>query len=98
MRGEAASSNTHSEMSERSRNHRKRYVEHPKDISKPTCIIHVSDYESDECNVLVGFGSKYAKSRPTKDRGKHSANRNKFNRQQEKTYIVKHTVGEIILH
>ena len=39
MRGESAFSNTHSDMSESSGKLRKRYVEHPKDISKPTCLI-----------------------------------------------------------
>ena len=44
MRGESASSHTHSDMSESSRKRRKRYVEHPKDTSKHTCFIHVPDY------------------------------------------------------
>ena len=52
MRGEAASSNTYSEMNESASKCRKRYVEHPKDRSKPTCLIHVPEYSSDECIVL----------------------------------------------
>ena len=36
MEGESASSNTYSEMSERTGKHRKRYAYHPRDISKPT--------------------------------------------------------------
>ena len=66
MRGESALSTTYSNMSERSDKFRKRYVDHPKDISKLTCLIHGPGHSSYECKVLGNFGSKYSKRRPTK--------------------------------
>ena len=56
-------------MSERSSKRRKRHVDHPKDRSKPTCLFHIPVHSSDECKVLVEFGSKYDKIGNTKDRG-----------------------------
>ena len=97
MRGEADSSNTYSEMSESASKCRKRYTEHPKDRLKTTCLIHVPEYSSDECNVLGYFDFKYAKTRPNMEYGQHSANRKEFNRQQENNYIVKLEADEIIL-
>ena len=69
-------------MSERSRKGRKRYVYYPRYRSKSICLIHGPENSSDKCKVLGQFGSKYAKSRPTKDCGKDTANRNKFNSQK----------------
>ena len=40
MGGESTSSNTYSEMSESADKCRKIHVDHPKDISKHTCLIH----------------------------------------------------------
>ena len=57
-------------MSESSDKRRKSYVDHPKDRSKLTCIIHGPGTSSDECKVLRNFGSEYSKRRPAKDRGK----------------------------
>ena len=57
MRGESASSTTNYKMSESSGNRIKRYVDHPKDISKLSCLIHVPRHSSDECNILGDFVS-----------------------------------------
>ena len=46
---------------------------------------------------MVDFGSKYSKTRPTKDHGHEPATKKKLRRQQENSSIVQHTVGEIIL-
>ena len=78
--GEAASSNTYPDMSKSADKLRKRYIYHPKGKSKPTCLIHGPGNSSDECRVLGDFGSKYAKIRPTKDRGHYTKNINKINR------------------
>ena len=82
MRGESALSNTYSEMGESSGKRRKRYVDHPKDISKLTCLIHVPGHSSYICKVLGDFGSKYYKIRPTKYHGHDLAAKNKFSIQQ----------------
>ena len=82
-------------MSERAGKHRKIYVYHPKDISKTTCLVHGSGNQSDEWKVLGDFGSKYGKSRPTKERRKNPTNR--FNRKQENNAIVNHAVDKIYL-
>ena len=47
IRGEAALSNDCSETSETTSKHRKRYVYHPKDISKLTCLIHGPGHSPD---------------------------------------------------
>ena len=69
MRGEVASSNNYSEMSESAGKRRKMYVDYPKDRYKHTCIIYIPHNSSYECKVLGYFGSDYSKIRPTKDRG-----------------------------
>ena len=66
MRGEAALSNTYSEISESYGKCRKGYVDHMKDISKLNCLIHEPVHSSDECKVLGYFGSEYSRRRPTK--------------------------------
>ena len=83
-------------MSERSIKRRKTYVDHPKDKTKPICLIHSPGNSSDKCKVLGDFGSKYAKSSPTKDLMYDTKNRKKFNRQQEKSTIVKHAADKIL--
>ena len=75
-------------MSEISGKQRKRYVDHPKDISKLTCIIHGPVHSSDECMVLGYFGSTYYKSRNTKDRMQDPANKKKIGRQQKNNATV----------
>ena len=40
------------------------YVDHPRDGSKLTFLIHASGHSSDEYNVLNDFGPKYAKESP----------------------------------
>ena len=42
------------------------------------------------------FGSKYSKSRPTKDRGNDTANKNKYNINQYNNAIINHALYEII--
>ena len=81
-------------MIESAGNRRKIYVDHTKDRSKPTQIIHGPGNSSDECKVLGDFGSKYAKIRPTEDRGNDVTNRKKFNSQHA---IVNSSVDEILL-
>ena len=53
-------------MSEIDENQRKRYIDHPKDILKLTCLIHGPGNSSYKCKFLGDFGTKYAKDRPTK--------------------------------
>ena len=59
-------------------------------MSHPQPRVFIRKYK-----VLGDFGSKYARSRPTKDRGQDPANRNKFNSQQESNDIVNNTVDKI---
>ena len=47
MRGESAPSTTYPKMSKSSDKHIKRYVDHPLDVSKHTCIIHGTGHSSD---------------------------------------------------
>ena len=91
-------SNTYSEIIESYGKQRKRYVYNPKDRSKPTCLVHVPGHSSEECKVLGDFGSNYAKGGPTKYRGQDTANKNKFNSQQENNFIVNSAIDEILLH
>ena len=65
-------------MNERDDKHRKRYADHLKDRSKLVCPINGARNSSDECKVLGDFGSKYYKSRPTKDRGQETAKMKKL--------------------
>ena len=83
-------------MSKSNCSSRKRYVYHPEHISKHTYLIHVPGYSSDECKVLREIGSKYPKSRPTKDRDNYPATKNKYKTARENA-IVNHAVNEIIL-
>ena len=76
-------------MSKSNCSSRKRYVYHPEHISKHTYLIHVPGYSSDECKVLGEIGSKYPKSRPTKDRENYPATKNKYIRQQEKMLLLR---------
>ena len=68
IREEATSSNTYSNMSNIAYKRRKMYVDHPKDRSKPTCIVNGPVNSSDECKILGDYGYKYSKSSPTKER------------------------------
>ena len=95
-RGKSALSNNYSEMS-KSTEGAKIHADHPKDRPKPTCLIHGPGHSSDECKVLRDFGSRYAKSRPTKYNGHNLANRNKFNRKKYNNYIVNSAVDDILL-
>ena len=76
---------------------RKRYVYHPKDIYKLTCIINRPGNKPDKFKVLGDFGFKYSKIRPTKDRGQEPAKTKIFNRNQENNAIVQHAVDDTIL-
>ena len=69
IRGETASSNTYSDMSEISGKRGKQYVDHLRDRSKHTCLIYGLGNLSDECKVLGEFGSKYSKRSTTRNRG-----------------------------
>ena len=72
------------------------YVDHLRNRSKPTFFMHGHGNLSNECKVLVYFGFKYDKSRPTKDRRHDTANKKKVNRKQEINLIVKKSVDEIL--
>ena len=76
---------------------RKSYVDHPKDRSKLTCIIHGPGNSSNECKVLRNFGSEYSKIMSTKDRGKDHSNTKKCSKKKERNDIVQHEVDDIIL-
>ena len=67
-RGENASPKTHPAKDGSACKRRKQYVDRSKSESK-TCMIHGDEHSSDECKVLGEFGTKYAASYPTKDRG-----------------------------
>ena len=69
-------------MNESTGKHRKRYVDHMKDISRITCLIHVTGHSPDEFKVLGDFGTTYAKDKPTKYCRHIPATRKKFGRQQ----------------
>ena len=77
--------------------HKKRYVNHPRDQSKLTCIISGPGNSSDECKVLGDFGSKYTKIRPNKERSPELTLKKKVGIQQEKNTSIQHAVDEIIL-
>ena len=62
-------------MSESASKRRKIYVDHPKDISKPKCLMHGPGHSSDKCRVFGDFCSKYDIIRPTKYLGNNNANR-----------------------
>ena len=82
MRGESASENTYPNISDIAGKRIKRYVDHSKDRSKLTFLIHGPRYSSDECKVSGDFGSKYSNIRPAKDCGK------KFCRKKDNNAIV----------
>ena len=75
---EAALSNTYSGVSRFSGKRIKIYVDHKKDRSKLTCLIHVPVHLLCRFKVLGNFGSKYSKSIPTKDRRKETETKKKF--------------------
>ena len=84
-------------MIESSDNRRKRYVDYSKGKSKPTCLILGPGNSSDKYKVLGDFGSKYAKTRHTNNRGHNHKNINEYTRQQYNNTIVNSAVDEIIL-
>ena len=84
-------------MSQSNEKCRERYVYHPKDRSKRTCLIHGPSNSSDECKVLGDFGSKYAKSRTTKDRGHGRVDKIKSKSQQEINSVVNSAFDETLL-
>ena len=96
MRGESASSNNYSKISDSNRKHRGKNVDNTKNRPKLTCLIYGPGHSSDECKALGDFGSKYDKIIPTKDRGHDYATINKFNRQKYNNAIVKQAVDEIL--
>ena len=76
---------------------RKQYVYCPAGEIK-TCLIHGLQHSSDECKVLVDFGAKYAKGKPTKDHGNNPVPKKTFNRQKGNNSIVNNVVDEILLN
>ena len=85
------------DMSERSGKCRKRYVDHTKDRSKLTCLIHGPGNSSYECKVLGDFGSEYSKSRSTRSHCLEPTTKRKFGIHQDTNSIVQHAFDEIIL-
>ena len=73
------------------------YVNHPRDRSKPTCLIYGHGNSSDECKLQTDFGTKYVKSRPFKERKQYPTSNKKFEKDQEVNAIFQHAVNEIIL-
>ena len=67
-RGEAASTWALPEKYESAGKRIKQHIDSPMGKSK-TCLIHGPGYSSEERKVLGDFVTKYANSRPTKDRG-----------------------------
>ena len=63
MRGEPTLSNCFSDMGKHSGKRKQRYVDHPRDQSKLTCLIHGPGNSSDERKVLNDFSTEYAKGR-----------------------------------
>ena len=49
-------------MSDSTGKHRKRYVDHPNDIYKLTCLVYGPGNSSDKYKVLGDFGFKYYNS------------------------------------
>ena len=84
-------------MSKSAGKYRKRYVDHPKDGSKPTCIIHGPGNSPDEFKVLGDFGSKYATISPTKDCGNDPTRIKNISRHQENNAMVNSEFDEILL-
>ena len=84
-------------MSDSAGKHIKRYLDHTRDRSKQTCLIHGPGHSLDECKFLGDFGSKYFKRRNDKDLWHDNANRKKLNIKQENNTIDNHSVDEIIL-
>ena len=97
-RRESASSNTYSEISERSVKRRKGCIDYPKGKSKPTCLIHVPVHLSYEWNFMRDFCSNYVKSWSTKYRRHDPIPKKKFKRYQENNAIVNIAVDKILLH
>ena len=93
MREEAASYNNYSQASEIYGKRKKRYVDHPKDWSKLTCIIHGPGNLSDECKVLGDFVNKYNKVGFTKDHMQDNATKKSCGIQQENNAITQHAVA-----
>ena len=60
-----------------------------------TCLIHGPRNNYDECKVLGDFGAKYAKGKPTKDRGNHPVLRKCFNKNLETNAIFSNVVDNI---
>ena len=75
---EATLSNTYSGVSRFSGKRIKIYVDHTKDRSKITCLIHVPVHLSCGFKVLGDFGSKYYKSIPTKNHRQGPTTKRKF--------------------
>ena len=84
-------------MSEGAVKLRKINVDHTKDISKYTCLIHGPGHLSDEFKFLGDFSSKYSKIRSNNDYVRVPGTGSKFYIQQENNYIVNHAVDEILL-
>ena len=55
-------------MGKRAAKHKERYVDCLRYQLQIICLIGVTINSSDQCKVLNGFGTKYAKGRPFKDR------------------------------
>ena len=84
-------------MSKISVRHKQRYVDHTRYRSEKTCIIHGPGNSSYECRVFNYFGSKYTKSRPTKELRKEPVFNKKVVIQQDNNDIIQHEIDYIIL-
>ena len=58
-------------------------------------MIHGLLNSSDECKVLVEFGTKYAAAQPKKNHGRNPVTKNVFHEKQENHTIIDSMVDEL---
>ena len=61
-------------------------------------MIHSVGNSSDECKVLVKFGTKYASDQPNKYHGNHPIPRKIFRKNQENHAIINNVLDDILLN
>ena len=76
---------------------RERYLDHTKDISKNTCLIHGIRHSPYKCKVFGEFSFKCFKNRPPKYLWNCPATRLFLNKQQYNIAIVNNEEDEILL-
>ena len=84
-------------MVKRSGKRKQRYVYHPRDLSKLTCLIHGPLHSSDEFKVFNYFVTTYTKDRPFEGLRQDTTFKKKIGKKQDVNNIVQHSVDDIIL-